>query len=170
MGDAKTSFRVEAAVLEREVKALQAYLAGMTFENVAKAAGYADRAAAYRAVKRAVARRRAERDELADEAGTVMLERLDMLYRTHIVTALDRNNPDQYRATDRVLAVMDRLARLQGLSEPAQTEVVVRVKDELDAEIEALVRKLKEAGPADALPETPLLDSIVEPQQGSDDE
>lgn len=167
MGDARTSFRVEAAVIEREVKALQAYLAGMTFENVAKAAGYADRAVAYRAVKRAVARRRAERDDLADEAGTVMLERLDMLYRAHIAAALDRNNPDQYKATDRVLAVMDRLARLQGLSEPVQTEVVVRVKDELDAEIETLVRKLKDAGPADALPETPLLDSIIDPQESS---
>ena len=99
-----------------------------------------------------------------------MLERLDMLYRTHIVTALDRNNPDQYKATDRVLAVMDRLARLQGLSEPVQTEVVVRVKDELDAEIETLVRKLKEAGPADGLPDTPLLDSIVDPQQEPGDE
>ena len=164
MGNKNTSPRYQAGIVERETKALQAYLAGMTYENVAKAAGYGDRSTAAAAVKRAIARRRAERDDLADEAGTVMLDKLDMLYRSLVTTALDRNNPDQYKAVDRILAVMDRTAKLQNLFAPLQVEATVRVKDELDEEIATLVRKLKEAGPADALPDTPVLDSIIDAQ------
>lgn len=172
MGDFRTSARAQANIVDKEAKALQGWLSGMTYDEVAAHAGYSGKGAAVTAVKRAVTRRQTERDELADQAGTIMLDRLDMLFRAHIATAIDTNSPDRYKATDRILGIMDRIAKLQGLNAPLQVEATVRVKDELDDEIATLVRKLKDAGPADALPDTPVLDSIIDAQviddQGSD--
>ncbi|QMU22053.1 hypothetical protein [Gordonia rubripertincta] len=162
MGDAKTSVRYQSNIMEREARCLELFLAGAKYVHIAKQVGFREPQSARKAVERAIARRRQERDELADEAATVMLDQLDMLYRAHITTALDRNSPDQYKATDQVLRVLDRKAKLQGISAPVQVEATVRVKDELDDEIAALVRKLKEHADPDALPATPVLDSIVD--------
>ncbi len=168
MGNKNTSQRVEAALIERENKALDLYINGMKFADIAKEVGWRDRQSASAAIKRAITRRRAERDDLADQAATIMLEQLDTLYRAHIEIATGTTD-DRYKATDRVLQVMDRIAKLKNLYAPVQVETTVRVKDELDDEIATLVRKLKDAGPADALPDTPVLDSIIDAQVVDDD-
>lgn len=166
MGNANMSFRHQAKIADREAKALDVFLAGATYAQVAKHAGYSDPSNARRAVHRAAARRREERDELADVALTLMLDQLDMLLRAHITTALDRSSPDQYKATDQVLRVLDRKAKLQGISAPVQVEATVRVKDELDDEIAALAGKLKAAAGEAGIGETPVLDSIANVDPG----
>ncbi|MDV7099700.1 hypothetical protein R4227_06030 [Gordonia amicalis] len=162
MGNANMSVRHQARIADREAKALDLFLTGATYAQVATHAGYSDPSNARRAVHRAAARRQQERDELADVALTVMLDQLDMILRAHITTALDRKNPDQYKATEQVLRVLDRKAKLQGINAPVQVEATVRVKDELDDEIATLVRKLKEQGDPALLPDTPVLDSIID--------
>ncbi|QDH92786.1 Rnase E [Gordonia phage Bakery] len=164
MGDAKTSVRYQNAIMEREARCLELFLAGAKYVHIAKEVGFREPQSARRAIERAIARRRQERDDLADEASTIMLDQLDMLYRAHITTALDRKNPDQYKATEQVLRVLDRKAKLQGINAPVQVETTVRVKDELDDEIATLVRKLKEQGDPALLPDTPVLDSIIDAQ------
>lgn len=169
MGDAKTSKRYQNAIMEREAQCLELFLAGAKYKTIAEQVGYLDPQSARKAIDRAIARRTAERDELAQHAATVMLDRLDMLYRAHIPTALDRRSENQYKATDAVLRILDRMAKLQGIAAPVQVEATVRVKDELDEEIATLVRKLKAQAPADALPDTPVLDSIIEAQVVDED-
>ncbi|UCZ88647.1 hypothetical protein [Gordonia sp. WA4-43] len=164
MGDAKTSPRYQNAIVEREVMCLDLFLKGMKYVDIAKEVGYREPQSAKKAIERAIARRRRERDELADEAATIMLDQLDMLISTEMPTALNRDHPDHYKALDAVLRVFDRKAKLEGITAPVQVEATVRVKDELDDEIAALVRKLKGQGDPAALPPTPVLDSIVDAQ------
>ncbi|QOC55999.1 helix-turn-helix DNA binding domain protein [Gordonia phage Clown] len=164
MGDAKTSLRHQTHIQEREHWCLEAFLQGKKYVDIAKEVGFRDPTSARKAVERAIARRRKERDELADEAATIVLEQLGMLLATDMPAALNPQHPDHFKAVDSVLRVLDRRVKLEGLDKPIQVEATVRVKDELDDEIAALARKLKSQAPADALPATPVLDSIIDAQ------
>jgi len=72
-------------------------------------------------------------DWLAEE-----LAKLDRLERSLLPLALQGAAP----VADRILAIMDRRARMMGLDKPAKAEVTVNARSELDAEIADLLDKL----------------------------
>lgn len=67
------------------------------------------------------------------------LAKLDRLERSLMPLALQ----GQHQAADRVLAIMDRRARLVGLDKPQLHEHTVITRDALDAEIERLEGELR---------------------------
>jgi len=103
---------------DRVTLALKLRLQKKTYDEIAKAAGYADRASAYNAVKREMDRRIVSGvDELRREESLI----LDALHNAvmPLVTA-DKCN---LFAVDRVLAIMDRRARLLGLDIKPEDQV-----------------------------------------------
>ena len=103
---------------DRVTLALKLRLQKKTYDEIAKAAGYADRASAYNAVKREMDRRIVGNvDDLRREESLI----LDALHNAvmPLVTDIKCN----LFAVDRVLAIMDRRARLLGLDIKPEDQV-----------------------------------------------
>lgn len=97
---------------------MQLRILGYTFDAIARQCNYHDRGAAYHAVQRELKR---TVQQPADELRQLEVERLDALLRTFLPKAL---KGDTWSA-DRVLAVMERRAKLLGLDvPPPQAEMV----------------------------------------------
>lgn len=103
--------RRDANAASRAAQAMQLRILGHTFDTIAKQCGYHDRGAAYHAVQRELKR---TVQQPADELRTLEVERLDALLRTFLPKAL---KGDTWSA-DRVLALMERRAKLLGLDAP----------------------------------------------------
>jgi hypothetical protein len=116
-----------AAAVEREGRALDEYLSGGTFEQAARAAGYADRSSARRAILRALAARAAERSLETGHAVTVHLGRLERLLRAWLPRA-EQGDP---AALVSVLQILDRIARVTGTEQPGRLAVAVQVENSL---------------------------------------
>ncbi|WP_405372296.1 MULTISPECIES: hypothetical protein [unclassified Microbacterium] len=98
---------------QRADEALQMRLRRHTYREIAQALGYSSPGNAYRAVEREVAKVPREH---AKQLRTQELETLDAVQAKIMALVLDRKTPDLW-AIDRVLAIMDRRARLMGLHE-----------------------------------------------------
>lgn len=160
-----------AQLTEQQIKAMRLFIAGATYEQIAKAAGYANRSNAHASIKAALTKRAAERDDLADVALTIQLERLEGLVRTHYPIAIDRNHKDNARSAGIVLQAMDRTAKFLGLDQPQRTEVTVVQRDELDHELAALISQFRGAAEERGIDvDTPVLDTIVSTVQSRDDD
>jgi orotate phosphoribosyltransferase-like protein len=105
---------------EKQRRALELRKAGMGFQSIADALGYANHTGAYKAVKAAL---KATIQHPADELRKVESERLDALLKACWQVALQGN----LLAVDRVLSIMARRAALLGLNAPTE----VNVKHEL---------------------------------------
>lgn len=114
-GEARTSPRRLAAA-ERQRQALLLRRGGASYDQIAQRLGYRDRASAYRAVLAALEQ---TLREPAEEVRALELERLDALLLAHWPAATSGN----VEATDRVLRIMERRARLLGLDAPRQLNV-----------------------------------------------
>ena len=183
-GDAKTSPRVDAQLTEKQIKALSMYVAGATFEEIARAVPYSDRSTAAKAVKRAIAAHKTVRAELADEARELQLQRLDALWRRHFAAAMGADSEERIeggktvrvdvyerrlKATDMLLKIWDRMNKNQGLDQPIRVEATVSTgPSDLMGEIAELSRLIQDKARADAeqaglpAPETPAIDAVVE--------
>lgn len=171
MGNKHTSTRHIARRNLHQIDALNLYVAGHTYERIAKELGYYDRSTAAKAVKRALQLRTAERNDLADQAITLNLERLDAIIRTHNAIALDHRHPQSARSADVVLRAIDRQIRLLGLDQPQRIEATVVQKDQLDVEIAAMAQQLKSAAAARGInTPTPSLDAVIGAAEVGDDQ
>ena len=104
---------------DRVTLALKLRLQKKTYDEIAKAAGYADRASAYNAVKREMDRRIVSGvDELRREESLI----LDALHNAVMPLVMDGTKCNLF-AVDRVLAIMDRRARLLGLDIKPEDQV-----------------------------------------------
>ena len=99
--------------LERQVKALELRKAGVSYEDIAKALGWAHKSGAFMAVRRQIAM---VRREPAEALITLEAERLDKLLMSVWKQAVNGN----FGAVDRVLKIMERRAKLLGLDAPTK--------------------------------------------------
>ncbi len=136
-GKAKTPAVVEH--VEKQRQALELRKAGATFDQIAKALGYANAGGAYKVVQAGL---RAVVQQPADEVRQLEVERLDAMLRALWPDAM----AGKWLAIDRCLGIMDRRARLLGLDAPLRIEEHVITEDAVDAEIRRLSEQLAEQG------------------------
>jgi hypothetical protein len=101
-------FVPDDSLLGRERKTLEMRRAGASFDEIAQATGYSDRAAAHKAFKRALAR---TLQQPAAELRELEQDRLDRL----LLAVWPRAMRGELGAIDRALRVAERRARLMGL-------------------------------------------------------
>lgn len=106
--------RLQAA--EKERQALELRKQGATFDQIARAVGYADRSAAYKAVMRGL---KATLREPADEVRALYLERLDYVMAC-MAPRMAEGNP---QAAAAYIKALERQAALLGLDAPLKTEM-----------------------------------------------
>lgn len=121
------------SLAEKRLQALNMRAAGASYDDIAKALGYADRSGSYNAVKAAL---EGAIKEPAEEAIILETSRLDRLLRAlwpqaiGVQTITDahgnvttRQVPPDLFAVDRVLMIMQRRARLLGLDAPTKKQI-----------------------------------------------
>lgn len=115
---------------------------------------YGDRGAAHKAIARAVARLRKDRETL--DALAVSLAELDVLQRSLWPVAL-ADRPDRYEALNQLKWIFDHWARLRGDYAPTRSVAEFVSRDMVDAEIERLTREIaaEDAAAAGLLDEAP---------------
>jgi hypothetical protein len=101
----------KAQSLHREARAVELLMAGRDYDQIAAELGYSSRSGAWRAVQRALRKRR---EEVAGEYLTLELDRLDAL-QCAVWDAAMSGDP---KAVDAVLKISDRRCELLGLSPP----------------------------------------------------
>ncbi|WP_282775797.1 hypothetical protein [Nocardia sp. CC201C] len=133
--------RLASAAVRREY-ALEMYVEGKTFQQIADALDYCDRGSAHRAVQTALEESAARTTALADQARPLVLERLERLWGPWFTRARS-GDP---KAADICLRMIDRFCKIHGLDR-IQVEATITSRTELDAEIEELVNKLRTGAP-----------------------
>lgn len=132
------SRRVNAQTAEKHERALQLLIGGATNQQIADQLGYSSRGAAHNAVTQALNEHSARRAELADQALTIALERLDALWRPQYVKAIRGDG----RASETCLRILDRQIKLLGLGAPSRADISITSRTELDVQVETLLTKL----------------------------
>lgn len=112
--DAASPRRIEAA--EKRAQALELRKAGANYDQIARQVGYESRAGAYRAVQTALQQ---ITEEPAKEVIQLELERLDAM----LLGLWPNARKGHEGAVDRVLRIMERRAKLQGLDAPVKADV-----------------------------------------------
>ena len=120
-----------------DTKALRMRSLGMSYQAIADQMGVT-KATAYNRCQRALA---AIPAEAVDEFRRLEGQRLDLLLEKAMEKALSEEKSSMF-AIDRVLAIMDRRAKLMGLDAPVRTEVITL--DFIQAEIQRLEATLGE--------------------------
>ncbi|WP_194825691.1 hypothetical protein [Nocardia sp. XZ_19_231] len=115
---------------DRQGKALELRLMGMTYAKIAEHLGYADESGAYRAVEAVLKR---VESQLAEELRKMEDMRLDALLRRQLPAAL---RGDQ-KATELVLKIHDRRVKLHGLAMPEKFIIQQVDKDAAALDIQA---------------------------------
>ena len=123
---------------EKEAQVLELRKAGATFQQIAKAVGYADPSGAKRAYDRAM---QATIRQPADEIRRLESERLDAMQKAVWPPAL----AGTLAAIDRVITIMNRRAKLLGLDLPTRREVTVTTRDAVEQAISDLEAELGES-------------------------
>jgi hypothetical protein len=104
--------KLDRAITEaaRTRQALELRLAGLTFEQIAQRLGYANKSGAYKAIARALRERVAEP---AEALRAVQQARIEALISSHWPAA----QGGDLRATDRVIKLLEREAKLLALDQ-----------------------------------------------------
>jgi len=126
-------------VIEKERQVLELRRAGATYDEAARAVGYATPQGAYLAYHRALKRTLVEAG--ANEARQTELDRLDRLQRAIWPHALDGEIP----AANTILRLMDRRAKLLGLDAPTRITADVTTYEggtDIDREVQRLAQLL----------------------------
>ena len=100
----------KVATHAKRVRCVELAAQGLSYDEIAKAAGFANRGGAYKAVSAAL---RARQAEAVDELRVLELERLDALQRSCWDAALEGD----IASVDRVLKVIAARVRLLGLDQ-----------------------------------------------------
>lgn len=133
-----------AATAARRANAIVLRLAGLDYDTIAQRLDYADRAAAYKDIERALQANIAQQAQSADALREVELMRLDRLQ----AAAWQAATRGELRAIETVLKVIDRRCRILGMDAPIKADITV--SDAITTEIERLAAQL---GIADEVPE-----------------
>lgn len=138
----KERYRGKVGAQMRQDDALALWVKGMTYEEVAKELGYANRSGAYHAVTAALDRFNTAAEERASHGRAIALARIMPLWRKAAANALsvDGGAKDLLAAAQ----IWDRLSRLEGVRDPAQ-EIRVTYETQLDRELAELAAKLAAA-------------------------
>lgn len=131
----------QAKTRERRINAIQLYLSGADWEQIARRLGYASRGAAFTDVNRALEEQVVELSSALEVLRKVEAARLDRLQSAIWVQALGGD----LRAVETALRISDRRALLLGLNRPSQVEVVTY--DAIDQEIRRLQLELGQVAP-----------------------
>lgn len=131
-----------------DTEALRLRSLGWSYQKVADAIG-TTKATAYNRVQRALA---AIPAEAVDEFRRLEMERLDAILEVAMTKAQSADKGSLF-AVDRVLAIMDRRAKLMGLDAPTKHEVLTL--DAVTAEIKRLEVELGATYDDDQRTETP---------------
>jgi hypothetical protein len=128
-------------LLDKERQVLELRRAGATYEEIARATGYATPQGAYLAYGRAL--KRTLTSAGSEELREMELDRLDRLQRAVWPKALN----GEYPAVDRVLKIMAQRAQYLGLYAPTkvQVEAVVYDAGTIESEVQRLTRLLVSA-------------------------
>jgi hypothetical protein len=170
IGNKHTNPRTQAERAEREIKAFDMLLAGATYEQISNELGYGDKSNAHKAMKIVLQRRMRERDDVADLALTMMIERIEGMLRVYYPKALDGD----LKAAEFVLKTLDREAKLMGLDAPTRVDATVVTVTETDLEIQHLTQRLlsgaAERGIEIDPAKLPTLTALANPEQPTADE
>ncbi|MGY4103439.1 hypothetical protein ACW2Q0_28330 [Nocardia sp. R16R-3T] len=142
------SRRTNARSAERQERALQLLIGGATNQQVADQLGYSSRGAAHNAITKALAEHAARRAELAGQALTLTLARLDALWRPQYIKAIRGDGA----AAETCLRILDRQMKLLGLVAPIRADVTIATRTELDVEVEQLLDRLAGLAPGIDVP------------------
>ena len=117
----------KARQAERDRQAVELFLAGGNYDQIAAALGMKHRMTAWEAVQRGLAIRNDEWSaSILPHAKTVAWERLERLFARWYPLALGNRqqglDPDP-KALDAVLRIMDRMAKIGGYEEPGKLEL-----------------------------------------------
>jgi len=150
-------------VIEKERKALELRRAGVGYDEIAQAVGYANGSGAYRAVQRAM--KRTLREAGAEEIRDQELDRLDRMQRSVWPRAIQGDLP----AVGAVLRIMERRSRMLGLDAPVTATIAVEHFDgqTVDAEVQRIMATLQGQKPK-AIESTIVDAEIVEDEQQTD--
>lgn len=145
----KERYRGKVGAQLRQDDALALWVKGKTYAEVATELGYANKSGAYHAVTAALERFNAGADERAAHGRAIAMSRLMPLWRKAISNALaaDGGAKDLLAAAQ----IWDRLARLEGVRDPAQ-EVRMTFETQLDRELAELAAKLAAASGDSGMP------------------
>jgi hypothetical protein len=126
-------------VIDKERQVLELRRAGATFDNCAKAAGYATPQGAYLAYQRAM--KRTLQEAGTEEARQTELDRLDRLQ----LAIWSKAMAGDINACNSVLRIFDRRARYLGLDAPIKQEILLETADGamIDREVARLVEMLE---------------------------
>lgn len=121
----------KALIAERRTKAIAMRAAGEQWETIARECGYGSRGAACQDVARALAERRAEQDDQADNLRAIEVEHLEALRRRMQAIVDSGDGDEQMKATDRLVKIGERLAKLQGIDAPVKVDQASTVRYEI---------------------------------------
>jgi hypothetical protein len=120
----------ENAVDKSDTKAEAAvalFVFGASYTEIKNKLGYSSAHRAKHAIERALANS-ADSEDDRDKARTVIRKQLRRLLAAHMPQAVDPKNPQQLAYSARTLALIDRLAKLDGADAP--TQVVITPNDQ----------------------------------------
>lgn len=140
---------------ERDQRAVDMRRAGVSWDAIARALGYASSGHAHQSFMRYMAAY--PRESIAD-ARQVELDRLDQLQAAIWQQCLATGSTNQHWAIDRMLKISDQRARLLGLNAPVRQEVSVITESAVDTAIRDLQTQLEAqaASAGVALPALPV--------------
>lgn len=152
MGNANTSPRFQAPVVERHGKWLDAFTAGATYKQIADEYGAAV-STVHEAIHRQLAKARDRRDGLADVALELQIARYEWLW-TQAVERLTNAGKGREVGYSQLLnsgrQILDSMTKLMGLDQPQRAEVVVHTVSDVDREIAHLAEMVRNKARADA--------------------
>ncbi|MGW4123651.1 hypothetical protein [Nocardia sp. NPDC004711] len=143
----KQAARRLASAATRREDALEMFVQGRTYQQIADALDYCDRGAAYRAVQTALSETATRTSAIADEARPIVLERLQRLWGAWSAKAM----AGDAKAAELCLRMIDRYVRVTGLDR-ITIEATITGHSEIDAEIEQLMTQLRTPRPPELQP------------------
>jgi hypothetical protein len=114
------------ALVKKEARAVELRAAGLTLQEITDRLGYQTASAAWKAIARGLARLPAPEVEAYRQIQALTL---DLLQASIMAKALDANARGQLLAVDRVIAILERRARLFGLDRAVPTRAEISGKD-----------------------------------------
>jgi hypothetical protein len=127
----------QAATADRRKKAIALKLAGLDYQSIADQLGYADRAAAWIDIDRALKKNLREEAEAADTLRHVEIQRLDRLQAALWPKAIKGDT----KAADTTLRIITARCKLEGVEPPTQ----IALEHRLDMEGELVAAALSAA-------------------------
>ena len=127
----------------RRAEALEMFLAGKTYQQIADELDYADRSCSWRAVESALTEHAEHHKELAAKALPIVLARLERIFAPQYQAA----GAGDTKAAALCLQMLDRYSKWHGLDR-IQVDHTITTRSQLDAEIEGLVARLAAAAAA----------------------